>query len=157
MFLLFKKYFLNFLSLFCISCLCTCTTPPAVPANISFYHWKTNLNLQSAELNYLDSLQTRKLYLRFFDIDWDFNTNQAIPLATIEFDQSLPKHLQIVPTLFITNRTFLQLTKDKLPNLIDKVHQKITFLASQFKGHQILEIQIDCDWSAKTRSIYFEF
>ena len=120
------------------------TTTPA------FYHWQTKMELTSFENEFLDSLQVTTLYVKFFDVDWDFNLNAAFPQAVVQFD-SYKGNYQIIPTIFITNRTLLQIDPTKLSDLAKQIVQKIETLAVS----EIHEIQIDCDWSQKTKTAYF--
>lgn len=142
---------------FALSNLYSCQSHSSSTVNLSFYHWKSQFALSSTALNYLDTLAVEKIYLRCFDIDWDFNLQQAIPLAPLDIKSEVPNDLQVIPTLFITNRTFLHLPDENLPDLVDKTHQKLTNYLQQFPDHSIPEIQFDCDWSGQTRDKYFRF
>lgn len=122
--------------------------PAPIPA---FYHWKTHFQLTQAEQGYLDAIGTKKLYVKFFDVDWDGITNQPIPLAVVEIDTTKLNDLNIVPTVFITNRTLLQLPMEQVDTLAGLIFRKIKSLETQHP----LEIQFDCDWTAKTKAKYF--
>ena len=153
----FIKYSAIAYFLFALSSLYSCQSTSSSPANLSFYHWKSQLSLSNTELNYLDTLAVEKIYLRCFDIDWDFTLQEAIPLAPLDINSETPNDLQIIPTLFITNRTFLHLPDKDLPELVNKTHQKLTNYIQQLPNHSIPEIQLDCDWSGQTRDKYFRF
>ena len=137
--------------------LAACYSSPPPQTSISFYHWKSEFKPNNSELTYLDQLKVQRLYLRFFDIDWNFTQQEAVPLAILHSSTSLPDSIALVPTLFITNRTFLHLPENQLPDLVHKTHKKIMDHLQDFPNHPIAEIQIDCDWTAKTQSIYFDF
>ncbi len=117
----------------------------------AFYHWQTKLHLTPTERSYLDSLGVKKLYVKFFDVDWDEASGQPVPLATIEIDTSLLAGLEIVPTVFITNRTLLNLPMPAIDSLASRILQKIGTLAMQ----PPTEIQFDCDWTDQTQAKYF--
>ena len=121
----------------------------------AFYHWKTDLKLGKTETDYLQSLKVKKLYLRFFDVDWDFEKRKAVPLATLNIKTAPPKYLEIIPTVFITNRTLLHLNESQMPWLCDKISTKIFETLQQLPNNQIAEVQFDCDWSGQTKSKYF--
>lgn len=121
----------------------------------SFYYWKTQFSVSSAEKNALDSLQVQKLYVHFFDIDWDEIRNMPIPLAEITWKDSLFPVQKIVPTVFITNRTFEHLSKTEIADFSQKIATKIQHQLQQV-SLAASEIQIDCDWTESTQSIYFE-
>jgi len=127
----------------------------ALPA---FYHWKTHLNLTSIERAAIDSLRVKKLYVKFFDVDWDIPRQAPVPLAEVQIDTTLLYSLEIVPTIFLTNRTFLNLEKNEVEDLAEKVMSKISDLCKKSNLQtSISEIQMDCDWTQSTREKYFYF
>ena len=54
----------------------------------------------------MDTLQVHKLYIKYFDVDWDEAKEEAVPLAVVQIKDRLDATLEIIPTVFITNRTF---------------------------------------------------
>ena len=120
----------------------------------AFYHWKTHFEPSMAEKKALDSLKIQKLYVHFFDIDWDETRKMPIPLAEIQWKDSLFPVKKIVPTVFITNRTFEQLDEAEITDLAHKIALKIQFQVQKI-ALSASEIQIDCDWTEGTRAIYF--
>jgi len=132
----------------------TCSVESPRTVTPAFYHWKNRLDISTSELQYLDRLKAKKLYLRFFDVDWQ--GNQAIPLAVLESETILADSFQIIPTVFITNRTMLNISNSGLPSLGDQILKKINQLAQSFQSTQIQEVQFDCDWSAKSKNNYFQ-
>ena len=130
----------------------SCSAPPRYVAP-AFYHWKTHFDLSYTERQYLNNLAIDRLYVKFFDIDWDFNAKEAVPLATIVLGDKQYNY-EIVPTIFVTNRTFLQIPHDQIVHLAEKTAQKINRIGAPF---DIREVQIDCDWTAKTQDAYFTF
>ena len=129
----------------------SCTEDKLPLKSESFYYWKTVFNVSDKEQNVLNNKNVEKLYVRFFDLDVvDGNVE---PVGKIVF-KSKPDR-EIVPVLFITNSVFKmdELNEDELVtktlDLIDKIsnYEEITYK----------EIQIDCDWSDKTKDSYFKF
>lgn len=131
-----------------------CETSPRISPTLAFYHWKGQLDLNQTERDYLDRLGGERLYLRFFDVDWD--GSEAIPLSVLEKKSDLAPALDLVPTIFITNRTLTNISPEKVIPLADKILQKLTQQLTQFPEHAIPEIQLDCDWSSKSRENYFQ-
>lgn len=126
---------------------------PETQISPAFYHWRTRLALTETERTYLQELQVKKLYAKFFDVDWSENSQQALPQALIEIaPETLPDSLALIPTIFITNRTFLNLPVSEIPQLATNICDKIRALAKA----PFDEVQLDCDWSEKTRSPYFQ-
>jgi hypothetical protein len=72
-------------------------------------------------------------------------------------DTILKNGPEIVPVVFITNRVFLK-HNDSLPiYLAKKVASKIRQICDKNNIQSVKEIQIDCDWTLKTREAYFKF
>lgn len=119
-----------------------------------FYHWQTSLDLSQVEQELVKKLQVKKLYTKFFDVDW---TNGApSPTAEIIINAAtLPDSLQIVPTIFITNRTLEKIKLENIPPLARNISKKIKTLSQNLPNFQLIEVQIDCDWSLGTRDKYF--
>ncbi len=91
----------------------------------AFYHWRTALDLSSIEKDYLQKLSVQQLYIKFFDVDWDFNQKEPVALASLEPKTTLPENIAIVPTIFIANRTLDHLPEADLPSLAHKIIQKL--------------------------------
>lgn len=123
--------------------------------NPAFYHWKTNFQLTDFEKNYLDSLDVQKLYVKFFDVDWDFKKKEAIPKAAINF-KTIPLVEEIIPTIFITNRTFENIALTEIPTLAKRMEKRIYALAEQIPDFSVKEIQLDCDWTMSTKEHFFD-
>ncbi|MEM0991575.1 MAG: hypothetical protein AAGI49_01000 [Bacteroidota bacterium] len=121
---------------------------------VAFYHWKTKFQVDSLEQSFLDSLAVQKLYLKFFDVDWNTTYQQTTPSASIVWDAAAWNAMEIVPTVFITNQTFKNITAEQIPQFAEQVQQKLKKLAD---SHTFQEIQIDCDWTQSTREQYFQF
>ncbi|MEM6321692.1 MAG: hypothetical protein AAF960_28795 [Bacteroidota bacterium] len=126
------------------------------PLKISpaFYHWQTNFDLAAKERATLKQLKVQTIYPKCFDVDWDFKQDKPVALASINWTASPNPDIQIVPTVFITNRTLVQITPNELPKLAQKIVDK---LAEQTKvvGANIAEYQFDCDWNKTTQLKYF--
>ncbi|MBA3680466.1 MAG: hypothetical protein H0W73_04780 [Bacteroidetes bacterium] len=118
----------------------------------SFYYWKTKFKVSQTEKSTLENLHVNSLYVRFFDVDLDKESGKPIPVGVIEGLDSLPANTKVIPVVFITNRTFLNLSKEDVILLAKNVISKINSIK---KDHN--EIQFDCDWSAKTKNNYFLF
>lgn len=121
----------------------------------SFYYWKTHLKLDDTEKKALNQSTDPFLYTRFFDVDKVGGKFQ--PVAVITKDKSFETDKQIVPTVFITNQTFLHIKKEEIHFLAESIHQLIQKKAEDYQLKINNEIQIDCDWTAGTKDDYFEF
>lgn len=124
----------------------------------AFYHWQTQFNLSDFEKSYLDSLGVKKLYVKFFDVNWDANKKMPVPLALLEsgkWEDWKNGKLEMVPCVFITNRTFQNISEDKMEWFCERVKEKLV----ELKPDNLIfrEIQFDCDWTASTRDRFFQF
>lgn len=157
-----KNYSFNLIHFFAYliifsSCQNTSTSPKSTTTHLGFYHWQTNLELSPKESQFIDSLDVERCYIKFFDVDWDFQRQEAIPHASLKVRTPLPSTIQIVPTVFITNRTFQHISTSAIDELSKRVAEKILQQSNNFPSHSVQLIQIDCDWSLSTKTAYFSF
>ena len=117
----------------------------------AFYHWKTTLALTPAERDYLDSIGCKKLYIKVLDIGRDPAAGEIQPYSRLEItDTTGLSRFEIVPTIFITNEVFKNISEEKIEWLAGKV-------AETRGGVAEAELQFDCDWTASTRDAFFSF
>ncbi len=121
----------------------------------TFYYWKTRLALDKTEKDVLQKATDPYLYTRFFDVDKLDGKFQ--PVGVITKDQSFSTDKNIVPTIFITNRAFINITNEEIQFLAASIHDLITKKTSEYQLKTGNQIQIDCDWTAGTRDDYFKF
>jgi len=121
------------------------------------YFWKTNFNLDKNEIEWVKQNNIRKIYLRFFDVDWNSQTNTAVPVGDVTISTKHFNEAEIIPVVFITNRTFKNIRDSELPGLAGKILNKILGKISFFDSISVREIQLDCDWTKTTRDKYFTF
>jgi hypothetical protein len=136
----------------------------------AFYYWKSDsYSLGEKELNCLKNQEIKKLYVKFFDIVpdplleavpvsktelhiWDFQANSD----TIRGKTRITP--EIVPTVYIKNEAVYHSSKEGLDTLAGNVLFLINKkYSSQMKSLIVdyKEIQIDCDWTEKTKDNYF--
>lgn len=145
-------------NVFLILCLLAWGCRPAnepAGAETTFYHWKSHLDLSQVERDALARLGSQRLYLRFFDVDIDPKTKAPGPVAKLKVDAAPPAGIEIVPCVFITNRTLRSLNPSQVEDLANKMHASISQTRSKFPGHPVKEVQIDCDWTLQTQRAYF--
>jgi hypothetical protein len=122
---------------------------------LHFYYWKTNVSIGEVEQDYFKSLHSKKLYMRFFDVD---KKGAAIlPVAKILPFDAKRLDAEYVPVVFITNRTFTGLPKEQIQTLAKNITQLIEEICNKNEIPEINEIQIDCDWTESTKYAYFHF
>lgn len=145
-----KTWFFLCLVLICIQCQKGSNKKDIERA---FYYWKTTFSLNQEEHAILDSLKINKLYIRYFDVDWNDNTQMPFPKAPISFKE-IP-NCKVVPVIFITNKTMLNTVETELPQLAKIIISKVNALHANTRSFYE-EIQLDCDWSGKSRDNYFK-
>jgi len=151
------KYSALALNLLLISILITSlqSCKKAGNAKSGFYYWKSNFKLDASQSQILKQVADDKIYIRFFDINWDSNTNRAFPNAIINFTQSVSK-LNITPVVFTANKTFEQIKDTAIDSLAIRTNALINHIA-QKQGIIFKAVQFDCDWTLSTRDKYFHF
>ena len=134
----------------------TCTTTQPTPLHPAFYHWQTNATISTAEYDFLNEIACKRIYIRLFDVVW--GSDGPINLASIAVNKVDLDLDEIVPVVFIAERTFKNLRADGVDSLADKVldlmHQ---YLPDMDQSDKIQEIQFDCDWAKLSKTEYFLF
>lgn len=116
----------------------------------SVYFWSTTFELDSAQMDFIRSNNIRKIYLRYFDVVIN-EEGKVMPNATVRFVTPQPDSVEIVPTVFITNECMVN-PPDSLAN---SILRRILRMNDTRDITGVREIQIDCDWSKRTRENYF--
>lgn len=121
----------------------------------SFYYWKTVFNLTEKEQKTLSSLSVKNLYVKFFDVDWDVEKKKALPVAKSIFSQSPPLGISITPVVFITQEPLQSLDEKGLDELSINIASLLSSVAANNRISLSNEVQLDCDWTQKTKTNYF--
>ena len=117
----------------------------------SAYYWSTTFQMSARKADFIHDNQIKKLYMRFFDVVMD--KDKAMPNATIEFADTIPSDLQVIPTVFITNEC-MTVRQDSLPL---RIVNRVLKICHTHDVPNVKEIQIDCDWTKRTQAEYFSF
>ncbi|WP_433834210.1 hypothetical protein [Flavobacterium anhuiense] len=96
----------------------------------------------------------QKLYIRYFDIGLHPELNFPIPITPVRFVEN-PTEYTVVPVVFIQNKVMLQSSLD-VNDLAQKTFDFVTQINAKNKI-ACQEIQIDCDWSLKSKGNYLKF
>lgn len=121
----------------------------------AIYHWKTTYNPTDYELQWLRDHRVQRLYLRLFDVDVYDNDDygNAAPIATTRFLQPLPDDMEVIPVVYITNEAMGRMWGYRVAELIAERVAKM----ADCNGFELKELQVDCDWTERTRSDYYYF
>lgn len=117
------------------------------------YFWRTDLRFDSTEKAFLAQHNIKKVYCRYFDVVMDDEANDPRPNATIAFSDMLPSGVELIPTIYITENCMHQWHQD----LARKVAQRIRQMNETNHIYNVREIQIDCDYTSKSRATYYRF
>lgn len=128
-----------------------CNQTPSKP--ISFYYWKTTFHLNNYEREALTANAVDTLYIRYCDVDVEAGTPK--PVSPISFGTTSHTY-NIIPVVFIKNRTFIKTDPATVTALADSVFKLITQI-NQSQKINPSEIQFDCDWTETTKDNYFLF
>lgn len=125
---------------------------------ISFYHWKTTLNLSADEQNMLTQNKS-PFYLHFMDVVWDEEKQFAVPTAQLQVETPVPLELPLVPVIYITNEVFEKMPAAQSEMIAKKLADRINSWLENPQGEvaKLHAIQVDCDWTLATKDKYFAF
>jgi hypothetical protein len=155
----------------------SCNNNKKAEVERSYYFWKNQSYLEEDERNFLKQHHIQKLYTKILDVDWN-DVYGAVPVSEndlndlnqdLNYYNSL--HLNIVPVVFITNKTFERIDTSQLSLLAlrivrkclpayDSVDVKYENNRYYFPVAHLLnpsELQFDCDWTSTTSKKYFLF
>lgn len=134
-------------------------TKPEIPTQIhtSIYHWKTTFDIDSIETLFLQEHKIDRIYLRMFDVavEQNYTTGKAdiVPIATTKFTSTIPSDIEIVPVTYITIDA-LRAMSGKESEFASLIVERLLAMCSYNNCGKISEIQLDCDWTASTKSSY---
>lgn len=117
------------------------------------YYWRTDLRLDSTERTFLQQHHINKVYCRYFDVVMSDDGSEPIPNATITFTDTLPSGIELIPTIYITEDCMHQ----SHPDLAEKIVGRILQMNETNGIKGVHEIQIDCDYTSKSRATYYQF
>ncbi len=150
------SFIYTFIVTSCLFIVAACSKGRPVTITPAFYHWKTALQLDEATQGYLEALAVEKLYVKFFDVDKKDATADHEALATLSVSGNIPEYLEIIPCVFITNRSLKDVDAADLQILGERIAKKIKAIATKVTRKSFGEVQLDCDWTGSTKGAYFE-
>ena len=134
--------------------LTSCRSPRRVDRG--FYYWKSHVNLNSDDLRTFNKLNVKRIYIKLFDVVWNEEQRQAVPVAEARFATRIPRDFAVIPTVYITNETLKKLSSEDMPHLAGRIRHKVLSIMNNAGIYDPDEFQVDCDWTLQTREKYFE-
>lgn len=125
---------------------------------VDFYYWKSKCAIGETEREYFQQLGSKRLFVRLFDVD--IEAGRAVPVGQIQSfgkDQLPSDSTRVIPVVFITNQTFWKYVDESdIEQLAANVNRSIEHIMQTAEVNYD-EIQIDCDWTERTKRPYFSF
>lgn len=118
----------------------------------SVYYWSTVLDIDSTKQAFIDRHGISRLYVRYFDVVAG-EDGSPVPNATLRFGTGVPQGVEVVPAVYIVNECMAADTAGLAGLILKRILQMNA--TNDIGG--VKEIQIDCDWTRRTRQRYFGF
>lgn len=118
----------------------------------SVYYWSTTLRMDSVKEQFMREHNVSRMYIRYFDVVED-ESGRLVPNATLRFVTAVPKGIEVVPVVYIVNSCM----RRDISGLAEKIYRRVRQMNETNGIGGVKEIQIDCDWTMRTRSVYFSF
>ena len=149
---------MNFILIILIFCAACHSRPPREVLR-AFYFWKSNFALQPFEKKSVQDLEVKKIYLKYFDVA-EREANRPSPIAQVSFAADTKCFLrqngiELIPVVFITNQSLEKPDTTASFELGEKIADLIYAINQQQEIKGIRQVQIDCDWSKKTKANFF--
>jgi hypothetical protein len=124
--------------------------------SVNFYYWRTVYSFNNYEKNYIEQSKIDRIFVRFFDVEWNSHLNQGVPTAKITFSDSLFLD-KIVPVVYIKNNVFTNLDSSQIDSLALRTSSLVNGILNLIHQNGHNEIQFDCDWTESTKDKFFLF
>jgi len=115
------------------------------------YYWRTEWQLDSVESDFLSRYDIHKVYCRYFDVV--MTDSEPMPNATLSFGEDVPEGLELIPTVYITEDCM----HEQHDGLAQKLVNRILQMNETNDVSNVQEIQIDCDYTARSMKTYYRF
>ena len=127
----------------------------------AFYYWKSDTSyLTDTERTILDTTKVRKIYVKFFEVKHD-ELMGNIPFAKSSlgsYEGLGVDSITVIPTVYIENDVFIKSSAAELDTLAVNMACLLNKnYKERFSLSGLKEIQMDCDWTPKSRNNYFYF
>lgn len=118
----------------------------------SVYYWSTVLDIDSVKQRFLEEHGVGRMYIRYFDVV-PGDDGRPVPNATLRFRTGVPGGIEAVPTVYIVNDCMAADTA----GLAEKTFRRVMQMSETNGVSGVREVQVDCDWTRRTRGRYFGF
>jgi len=136
----------------------SCSKKEVSKPEIAFYHWKAKADYTKVYDSAINTSQTNKIYMHYFDIESvrepSWRDDGIYPTYVLKSVDKAYQKLDIVPVVYITNST-LKTDGLNVLKLADKITKLIHQISLKHFNKKIKQVQIDCDWTMSTKAMYF--
>lgn len=125
----------------------------------SIYWWKTVYDPNQEEEAFLDRHDIMRMYVRYFDVIYDdiYQPEPIVPNATIKFVQTPLSYMEIIPTVFFTNKSMMKMDHKAAYHYVPLFIERILAINKKYGIENVREIQVDCDWTNGSEDNFFFF
>ena len=123
-----------------------------MPEENAVYYWRTEWRTDSVERAFLQQYHINKVYCRYFDVVMN-GDGEPMPNATIHFVEKPSERTKLIPTVFITEDCMHRPHQELAKKLVDRIVQ----MNETNDITDVDELQIDCDFTARSRKTYYDF
>jgi len=136
----------------------SCSEEDVSKDEIAFYHWKAKADFTKSYSEAIRTADANTIYMHYFDIESikepSWRDDGIYPTYVLKSVDEAYKKLNVIPVVYIDNRV-LKTEKLDVLNLADRISKLIDQISTKHFKKTIQQIQIDCDWTMKTKSEYF--
>ena len=136
----------------------SCSEEDVSKDEIAFYHWKAKAEFTKSYSEAIKTTNANTIYMHYFDIESikepSWRDDGIYPTYVLKSVDEAYKKLNVIPVVYIDNRV-LKTEKLDVLNLADRISKLIDQISTKHFKKTIQQIQIDCDWTMKTKSEYF--
>lgn len=133
-------------------CMLSCSHGGVGRQTRAVYYWSTVLDVDSVKQSFITEHGVSRMYVRYFDVVQD-GAGLPVPNATLRFKTAVPEGVEVVPVVYIVNECMAGDTA----GLAEKIFRRVIQMSETNGVRDVREIQIDCDWTRRTRLRYFGF
>lgn len=140
-------------ALLLLTFLSACRQSGRLDVGNAVYYWRTEWHLDSTEQAFLRQYDIRRVYCRYFDVV--MRDGRPMPNATIAFRQSVADGVELVPTVYITEDCMRDSIVGDGKQLAGQLVARIAQMNETNDIRGVGEIQIDCDYTDRSRHTYY--
>ena len=127
----------------------------------SFLIRNNHVQIDEFRKQIIEQTNTKRLYIKFFDVVFNEWQQRPLPLAQVEFDTASLKWIkdagiEIVPVLYINNDLIDKVVPEHINALADRIMLLLKTRLEQFYIANPKIVHIDCDWSISSQEKYFD-